>query len=189
MIPSPAGRPRPTGIGILAVPVLAVLLAAGAGPARADGVVSPGEIEAARALIDVTISPGAFDRQLERQKTRFRERLLKEDANKGREAEIDALFDTTVAPILRERYAAMLEARARVTAETHTPEEISQNIAFWSSDLGQAVMNVARDDTFGDKIMAGMRERLGMFDGLSLLNRMNDMGDAIGAAVTAKESR
>ena len=186
MHPRPAGHTPSARHRFLAAGAgLALLFAAGT--AGADGVISPGEIEAAKELISATVQPDVFDRQLERQKTRFRERLLKESANKGKEAAIDALFDDTVAPVLRQRYAAMLEARARVTAETHTPDQIRENIAFWQSDVGRAVMEVARDEKFGDSIMAGMRERLGMFDGLGLLNRLNDMGDAIVDAIAAKE--
>lgn len=182
--------PPPTLRMVRRVAKLALVLAAAhAAPAMAAEPASEAKIEAAKRLAAVLVPPTQFDETIQRQRTAFRERLLKESANKGKEAEIDALFDATILATAKRRYDAMTTARAAAIAESHTAEQIEANIAFWSSDTGKAVMGVMRDPKLGDAIQGGMRDRLGMMDGLSVLNRMNDLGESVQKAVVEREGR
>lgn len=172
-----------------AAAAIALLVLATGAPARADGVIKSGEIEAAKQLIALLTDTAAIERNYVRMKEQFRERMLK--ANKGRTAEIDQLFDEIVLPELRARFTALMDRRAEITALTMTADQIQANIAFWSSETGRAVMNVPRIENYDDLVVDGMRERLGMIDGLAVRNRVNELGDAVrkhAAAAKAAEA-
>lgn len=188
----PASQPpssRRPGIRRFGPPLAVLTLAAflsGVGPARADGIVEPGEIEAARALVQALTDPAGVERARASMRERFRERMVK--VNKGKAAEIDALFDAVVLPELDARFTAIMERRAEAMARSMTPAQIQANLVFWQGPTGQAVLAVPRSDGFEDRIFDGMKDRLGLVDGLALRNRMSDLGDAVRQHVEAAKA-
>lgn len=176
-------------IRVAAAITLLVTAVADDAPAMAAESTGDAKLESARRLATLLVPQAQFDESIQRQRIAFRERLLKETANKGKEAEIDALFDATIQATAKRRYDAMIAARATAMAESHTADQIEANIAFWGSDTGKAVMGVMRDPKLGEAIQGGMRDRLGMMDGLSVLNRINDLGGSVQKALADKEGR
>jgi hypothetical protein len=165
---------------VWALAVSLTLLSALAIPVRAA---EPGPTDSVARLHDALAPRSVFDKTLDEIRKDFVETFLKK--NKGKEAEIGRLFDDTVAPAIRARFDALRDRRIAAMRAQMSPAVIDENLAFWSGASGQAVLAVPRDDGFGDAIFSGMGDRLGMFDGLALKNRLDDLNEAMRDAVKA----
>lgn len=147
-----------------------------AGPAMADGRVEPGELELARALAAESLAP-RYEPMVEGQRAAFAKALKRQ--NKGREAEVAALFDTVALPSLKARWDGLVERRAEHMAMHMTLADLRAVQAYRASGAGQALAALNRTPDFNKAVNEGMRERLGLGDMLSLASRGSDLSDLL----------
>lgn len=169
-----------TARALLPLPFLALLLA---GPAGA-GTIEPGEMEIAR---DIVAEGGAsrFDREVEAQRKAFVKAWEKQ--NKGRRAEVEALFDTVALPALRERHAALLDRQASFLAGSLTAEELRQVLDFRRGEAGKALTGNTNTPKFGEDFNEALRDRLGLGDMFSLASRGRELGKLLREARIVEE--
>lgn len=169
-----------TARAVLALPLLALALA---GPAHA-GTVDPGELETAREIVSQNAN-SRFDREVEAQRKAFVKAWEKQ--NKGRRAEVEALFDTVALPALKERHAALLERQAAFLAEALSAEELRQVLGFRRSEAGLALTTNTDTPKFGEDFNDALRDRLGLGDMFSLASRGRELGKLLREARIVEE--
>lgn len=169
-----------TARALLPLPFLALLMA---GPAGA-GTIDPGEMEIARSIV-AEGGTTRFDREVEAQRKAFVKAWEKQ--NKGRRAEVEALFDTVALPALKERQAALLERQATFLAESLSAEELRQLLDFRRSEAGKALTTNTDTPKFGKDFNEALRDRLGLGDMFSLASRGRELGKLLREAKIVEE--